>query len=489
MNLPIPISGTFASIVLACIFVLFTRLSPLKISSKFPWWIGAWDIAYPSGLFDIHIPTAEELEIDVSKIYPLVDKLRRQNFFSLYKTELEGDCPFWAAQAICSSPDQACTVCRCLDRDIPTPFKERPNETYRNRKNRMNKAEMTKWENPKFTTPFGAEEPDKDDQVYVDLRINRPANTGYKGGAVWQMMFRENCMGHKEDPLENDAPDSLALAERCTEELTFWRIISGMVQSVALLNSENFHVQYRPPSNATSQASSSDIQIDKDTDYESALINEEIERALRRSYSPDVDFFRFRVAPFRERLENVYFTFSVLVRAICRMASVLEEVTCDTGNPPVDLAARANLMQLVNTSIWDSYSCKSAYLSQPLFDRKFSLADRQLNNITRLLDCVECQKCRLHGIVTIEAFLLTLKSAGRASEVDHLDRNGVVALVNTLGYFAESIDILHRMETRRNYGAISFICFWGLIGFCLSTCIWVYKRTGKSKPAHKVHSE
>lgn len=49
-----------------------------------------------------------EMDINSDNFFPILDKLRRETFFRLYKVDLYRDCPFWNDNSLCMSPD--CTV-------------------------------------------------------------------------------------------------------------------------------------------------------------------------------------------------------------------------------------------------------------------------------------------------------------------------------------------------------------------------------------------
>jgi len=161
-----------------------------------------------------------------------------------------------------------------------------------------------------------------------------------------------------------------------------------------------------------------------------------------------LDFFREKLANRQDWMSNLYLDFSLLLRTVCHVAPVLQECSCDTGTAKQDLAARADLFSLLNQPF---ASCEVEYMDEPLFHRKFSLALDQFQNITRILDCLSCEKCRLHGKIKMTALQVALRASGTASPVTSLERNEVTALINALSYFAESIEILHKMELRLFY--------------------------------------
>jgi len=228
-------------------------------------------------------------------------------------------------------------------------------------------------------------------------------------------------MGDVLNPLQGEAE------AECQEESNFYRMISGMHSNIAALSSEYFYRgTYRNP-------------VDPSTST----------KGVPKPYNPlwsfSLSFFREKLARHQDRIQNLYFTFSLLLRTVCHVAPVLQECTCATGSAKEDLSSRADLFFLLNQSF---ASCEAQYMEEPIFQRKFSLAVRQFENITRILDCVECEKCRLHGKIKMAALQVALRASGTASPVTSLERNEVTALINALAYFADSILVINKMELR-----------------------------------------
>lgn len=49
-----------------------------------------------------------EMDINSENFFPILDNLRRETYFRLYKVDLYRDCPFWNDNSLCMSRD--CTV-------------------------------------------------------------------------------------------------------------------------------------------------------------------------------------------------------------------------------------------------------------------------------------------------------------------------------------------------------------------------------------------
>ncbi|KAG7563955.1 Endoplasmic reticulum oxidoreductin 1 [Arabidopsis suecica] len=78
--------------------------------------------------------------------------------------------------------------------------------------------------------------------------------------------------------------------------------------------------------------------------------------------------------------------------------------------------------------------------------------EKQFRNISALMDCVACQKCRLWEKLQVQGLGTSLKilfSAVNQDFGDHhtlqLQRNEVIALVNLLNHLSESVKMVHDM--------------------------------------------
>lgn len=185
-------------------------------------------------------------------------------------------------------------------------------------------------------------------------------------------------------------------------------------------------------------------------------------------------FFRENVAYFPEWIDNLYFTFSILLKTVCHVVPILQECTCETGDDMGDLSTRADLFHLLNQTF---YSCQPKYIDQPLFYRKSTEVLRTFSNIYKILNCVECEKCKLHGKLKMTALQLALKASAYDVKITSLERNEVTALINALAYFADSIQIINKFETRLFWLRVKLIMFIFLI--LLGTIIiFKYRKAG-----------
>jgi hypothetical protein len=106
-----------------------------------------------------------------------------------------------------------------------------------------------------------------------------------------------------------------------------------------------------------------------------------------------------------ERLENIYFDYVVMLRAVSKISDFLEGYQYLTGDETVDKGIIASVQELVEL----------VKKCPPTFDEKLLFLEDQgplsqgnalkhqfrdhFRNVTRIMDCVGCEKCRLWGKV------------------------------------------------------------------------------------------
>lgn len=312
--------------------------------------------------------------------------------------------------------------------------------------------------------------------VYVNLLENSERYTGYRGesaGRVWRAIMQENCFSTE------------GAADVCLEKRTFYRLISGLRASITTHIAREFYFH--------------------DDSMEGG------------HWGVNVPFFVEGVGRFPERLDNLYFTFLFLLRAVGRLQYLMPTLvpSLNTGNVEEDSRV-ASLLQLLVHSAEDNRQANAldnatSSFYQPLsaeagVDYDSSMANRsahsaaieqcrlgfdethlfqvpttitgsqywdlveekavllrefrtRFRNITRIMNCVTCEKCKLWGKLQIlgigtgikllllsEEDLQTAAAGAISGSVQHppsravLNRQELIALVNTLHQIAKSVE-------------------------------------------------
>ena len=273
---------------------------------------------------------------------------------------------------------------------------------------------------------------------YVSLVDNPERFTGYAGSNVWDAIYKENCFS-KETPLSrpsqpldvfraaNDLrniiqagapPSDLNLDDECLEKRVFHRIISGMHTSITTHICGDY--------------------LNKTTGV----------------WGPNLECYRERLAPFTERVSNLYFNYALLLRSVTKLRTYLNGYTFCSGDMEQDTITKKKMLKLSNV----------AADQPPFFDESVMFQDpdivsgglkedfrNRFRNVSRLMDCVGCDKCRLWGKMQTVGYGTALKvlfeyDENKNGENPTLKRTELVALVNTLDRVSTSLTALKDMR-------------------------------------------
>ena len=281
---------------------------------------------------------------------------------------------------------------------------------------------------------------------YVSLLDNPERFTGYSGegaNGVWNAIYRENCfskqMNNSADassptpPLFQKAKQEIQSVmqaninltdflpdDTCLEKRVFYRIISGMHASIST------HLCY---------------------DY----LNQ-----TTGTWGPNIRCYRRRLADHPDHVSNLYFNYALVTRALGKLQNYLKTYTFCSGDPAQDMDTKSKVLALA----------QQAASTPPIFDEKLMFADpagvdlkedfrQRFRNVSRIMDCVGCDKCRLWGKVQTQGYGTALKILFEFNEEDpendfYLGRTELVALVNTLNRISHSISALAHFRRMLN---------------------------------------
>ncbi|KAF8931856.1 endoplasmic reticulum Oxidoreductin 1-domain-containing protein [Dissophora ornata] len=443
----------------------------------------------PSGLIGdsscCDYETVGKLNVDFStKLHEIVNI----PFFRYFKVNLYKECPFWDNAGLCMNED--CSVETMDKSKVPEQWKA----------NHLAKVSMSS--NPIFGTlpprPLIKEQdfciPDTDvDEVYVDLRANPERFTGYSGPSaamVWKAIYEENCF--------DVSKEMTAGCEYCELERAKLKDLREHPESHDLSKEENILLPPEPAPMKSSKPSKVEMdeifsRVPKDKNelqklvQEIARSGEEEESCLEKrvyyrlisglhasisihicdewfnqttgEWGPNLDCFVSRVGMHPERLENIYFDYAVMLRAVSKISDFLAGYEFMTGDDSVDRNIMTSVTELVDLV----KKCPPTFNEKLLFHASQGHQGRQLKNqfrdhfrnVTRIMDCVGCEKCRLWGKVQTQGLGTALKilfSYDDASLQGHkagsvLSRPEIVALINTFNRLSESISAIERFGT------------------------------------------
>eukprot|EP00050_Salpingoeca_kvevrii_P011793 m.17965 g.17965 ORF g.17965 m.17965 type:complete len:454 (-) comp3631_c0_seq1:160-1521(-) len=267
-----------------------------------------------------------------------------------------------------------------------------------------------------------------DDARYANLLENPERFTGYVGNSparIWAAIYNENCF--KPDPSIPFLTSEI-VGNMCREKRVFYRVVSGLHACINVHVAADFPTQpagFPPP----------------------PIV-----------WGPNVTMFERMFDPARtfgegpSRLKNMYFTYLLLLRAIVKAAPLWEPTKFQTGIAEDDQATA----KLVRELIAAAESCPHTFDETLMFNEDAETAMQlkeefrsHFRNVSRIMDCVGCEKCRMWGKLQIQGLGAAMKilfsptpssGAGAANAISvPLRRNEVVSLFNTFGRFSQGL--------------------------------------------------
>ncbi|GER29127.1 endoplasmic oxidoreductin 1 family protein, partial [Striga asiatica] len=353
-------------------------------------------------------------------LYPLLQDLVKTPFFRYFKVKLWCDCPFWPDDGMCKLRD--CSVCECPENEFPELFKKpmprvlgsndlicqkgKPQATV---DRTLDSKVFRGW--IEVDNPWTHEdETDNSEMTYVNLLLNPERYTGYTGPSarrIWDAVYSENCQKYSS-------------GEICQEKRVLYKLISGLHSSISI------HI-------------ASDYLLDE----------------AKNLWGRNPELMYNRVLRYPDRVRNLYFTFMFVLRAVTKAANYLEQAEYDTGNINEDLKAQSLMRQLLDNPKLHS-ACPLPFDEAQLWQGKGGPElkleiQKQFRNISALMDCVGCEKCRLWGklqvlgLGTALKILFSVDGKSYPNEPLELQRNEVIALVNLLNRLSESVKLVNEI--------------------------------------------
>uniref|UniRef100_A0A8C6UYI6 ERO1-like protein alpha n=1 Tax=Neogobius melanostomus TaxID=47308 RepID=A0A8C6UYI6_9GOBI len=345
-------------------------------------------------------------------LFPKLQALLQTDYFRFYKVNLNKPCPFWTSGSHCGLRD--CTVKPCS----PT------REALKNWTKHDDEAQRFCLLDDEWCP----------DSQYVDLLLNPERFTGYKGPEAWKIwtsIYEENCF----KPFTVKRPLSPLYSSgrsegQCVEKRAFYRLISGLHASISIHLSARY------------------------------LLSDEW---FEKRWGPNVSEFRSRFdseltqGEGPKRLRNLYFLFLIELRALVKALPVVKEGSFKlfTGQPQEDCRNKERLLDLLHTarSFPLHFNETSLFAGDETEAAKLKEDVRlAFMNISRIMDCVECFKCRLWGKLQTQGLGTALKilfselpSSPPSSRLT-LNRQELVALVNAIGRISTSIKELQNFR-------------------------------------------
>ncbi|CAE8637630.1 unnamed protein product [Polarella glacialis] len=260
----------------------------------------------------------------------------------------------------------------------------------------------------------------------VNLIKNPERNTGYNGSHIWQAMYNENCfeVGKAIPRGRFGQGDSM-----CYEERVLYRLLSGWHAATTISVVKNF---YSPGTKSAAKGG---------------------------GWGPNPQRFMTEIGNQPERAKNLHFSFVVLLRAVKKAAPFLQAYPYSTGDGIEDNVTKSLVTRLLDSQLlsicsplFEAFDETRLFQSSEAKSLRTASAEQRsqlkrqfksvFKNITVLVDCVQCQRCRLHAKLFSLGLGTALKILLSPPELitSTTSRDEIVALLNVLWKLSEAME-------------------------------------------------
>lgn len=357
-----------------------------------------------------------------------LDALRDTRYLSVFRVDLEDECAFWQDDATCAR--KACSVCECEEDDIPAPWRVEPSAPVDRTAAEGARRDLDEEDDEGGGTEAWVVRERPGRETFVDMRRNAESYTGYEGDAphrIWSAIYNENCFEGADD--------------ECVERRIFFRLVSGLHAAISC------HIAWNFPAGRTRRVASDP----RGPQYCYDPMDDDGEQ----QQAPSHEVFDFKVGRHPDRVENLYFALVFVMRAARKASPALlarVEAADEAAEGGEEVALVRDLVRdLVRHPAVVGCEPGSSFNEAGMFgggDNAVMLHEfkAKFRNISRILSCVGCERCKLHGklqVLGIGTALKVLLAPG--DRVVSLQRTEAVALVHTLGKLVHAARVVRWM--------------------------------------------
>uniref|UniRef100_A0A671VS39 ERO1-like protein alpha n=1 Tax=Sparus aurata TaxID=8175 RepID=A0A671VS39_SPAAU len=381
------------------------------------------------------------------KLFPKLQTLLESDYFRFYKVNLNKPCPFWTVSSHCGLRDCAVKPCSPVTLTSCVTFDLQACAIMLTvvLSSKETREALLNWskhddESERFCVVDDEQSPDSQ---YVDLLLNPERFTGYRGPEAWQIwnsIYEENCFkpytvrrplipNSFHSSSGSEGKWSLTSSRQCVEKRAFYRLISGLHSSI------NIHLSARYLLD--------DSWFQKKWGHNVSEFRQRFDSELTAGEGP-------------KRLRNLYFLYLIELRALAKALPFFQQPSFRlyTGRPEEDQKHKELLLHILQlarsfplhfdeTSLFAGDEKEAAKLKE---DVRLAFL-----NISRIMDCVGCFKCRLWGKLQTQGLGTSLKILFSERQIEalpassdqrpsfQLSRQEIVSLLNAFGRISTSI--------------------------------------------------
>lgn len=331
---------------------------------------------------------------------PLFAELRSLPYFRLYSCDMLASCEY-VPQDLFECYTESCEIYPVDDDQVPPDIKAADFKDH--------DFELDGW--ARWDMPS---------EDYYDALLFPEDYTGYDGADIWR--FIHDRIGFHEGAMSTDEYDA------DDWKADFNKAVSGLHAMVS-------------------------AQVVKGMS-EKIRLGEGLDPGSYEWTDPDVEFKR-RLGPMGETpeaVENLYFTMMLLLSGV-RAARERLLIDCNTGEVG-DAKACQILRSILTHPLLNDPSIEAASHRLRVHALKDSNnlweARMRTRDLMRIMNCVQCNKCRFHGKISTlglsTALQLAVGHRGAGGDVAKIHRVELAALVTAMGKFSSGIDVCLEMQ-------------------------------------------
>lgn len=281
---------------------------------------------------------------------------------------------------------------------------------------------------------------------YVSLLRNPERFTGYGGdGAkqVWDAIYRENCFQRSSFPhaasLGSPAPTGPA-------QLDFKHVLDAAARQQQLVNPDDSAAGLDPDGECLEKRVFYRVVSGMHASISAHLCWDFMNQSTGE-WQPNPQCYASRLHAHPDRISNLYFNYALVTRAVAKLGRYVKDYTFCMDDETEDAATRAKVLEVT----------ERAAIVPNLFDESLMFVNgegpslkedfrNRFRNVSRLMDCVGCDKCRLWGKLQTAGYGTALKVLfefdNYAEEAPTLKRTELVALFNTHARLGSSLQAI-----------------------------------------------
>ncbi|KAI3379566.1 hypothetical protein SNEBB_009554 [Seison nebaliae] len=385
-------------------------------------------------------------QLNLVKIFPRMESLLKKDYFRYFKVNLNKKCPYWTDDSTCVLKD--CHVKLCKENEVPTAVNNCQDELEEhlgklnptvNENTELSLKEWEKYEESKFDF-CEIDDKKSTNANFVDLLLNPERYTGYAGPSahrIWRSIYEENCFKSPDDKKSHQhyallhPSVSSKFTESCLEKRVFYRLISGLHTSINI-HLSRMHYKANKKNQFLNDINNKDEMVLNEKGW-----NTNVDEFIRR-------FSKQSTEKGPQYLKNLYFTYLVVLRAMNKASPYFRERGKYTGIKEIDQELQTGINSVLDEIDSFKYHFNESNLFTENSEEMKLIKDEFRNkfrNITTIMDCVGCDKCRLWGKLQTTGLGTALKILFTNNiEKLNLRRMEIVALWNGFGRLSKSVD-------------------------------------------------